>query len=167
MKIPHLLDINNLIRDMRDHWHTSVVASSQARIAHAILQGIAERVTMIPAIGSPQCTFLREAFERIKTGKASPLYIEAVGQGLMLPVCNLRERVLAVEASFGVVSYTACSNARVTLDNVSVMDLLGNAWVPFELIPSAYRTQGSRIAWVERHYANGKIGRFEPAGAKP
>jgi hypothetical protein len=39
-------------------------------------------------------------------------------------------------------------------------------WVPINWLPRFYREEGAGVAWIERTYASGVKGRFEPASSR-
>jgi hypothetical protein len=155
-------DMSSIVVRLRRTWESAEMSSRALHVGLAVLQGIAERMAGSKPVDYPTQQFLRQKAELVETGSADAIAIENEARSLGLPVCDPQEEVTAVDAFFGYVESVTDRKARVILLDDNDRHILDDMIVPSNWLPAAYRSEGSGVAWIERHYASGSKGRFEP-----
>ena len=152
------------VEDVRERWVGFEKKPRSLRIALTVLHGFVEQVPA--ALEAPEVhAFLQKQFGLITKGEASPVTLENEAAAYRLPVCTPGEPVEAMSASFGFVEEITNHQARVILLDEDDREVKSDVTVPLVWLPRAYRREGAGVAWVERQYALGVKGRFEPASA--
>ena len=134
------------------------------RVALAVFHGLIEQC-LLAELDIRKLSFFDRNVPRVEERRADAAALENEARILGLPVCDSEEQVESVSADFGFVEEIVDREARVILLDEADRDVQSDVTVPLVWLPSAYRREGAGVAWVERHYALGVKGRFEPASA--
>ncbi|MDA1013344.1 MAG: hypothetical protein O3A00_02700 [Planctomycetota bacterium] len=155
---------DTLIEAYRNCWLQHAQRNRPFRVALAISHGYLERIARRATvrITDPVREFLNR---QLQFGDCDSVNIENEAAELGLPVCDPEERVLEINANFGVVDSVDDREARVILLDGNDQHLLDDFVAPLNWLPLAYRDSGTGVAWIERVYDSGVKGRFEPASA--
>jgi DNA-binding response OmpR family regulator len=157
------IDMREMICALRDFWGEIKGVDRRIQEPLAVLHGIAERMAGQTEIDQTIGNFLQEQFTLVKNGVANALSIENKARAYGLPVCDPQEKVMAIVVYFGRVGKIEEQYVRVILVDDEDSHILEDRKVPCNWLPIAYRSEGAGVAWVERRYASGFKGRFEPA----
>lgn len=149
---------------IRARWVGWERAERPIRVALAVFHGLLEQC--LPAeLDVRKLVFFERSLQHVQEQRADAAALENEARILGLPVCDSEEPVVSVSADFGFVEEIADHEARVILLDEADREVKSDVTVPLVWLPSAYRREGAGVAWVERHYAMGVKGRFEPASA--
>jgi hypothetical protein len=160
----------DIVHELRSLWPSVFGAKRHLRIALAVLHGLAEWSINL-RVDEQHLSYFRRQLALFREGAANPMAIENEAAPFGFSVCLCTDSVLETTAWFGYVeeieNIDGVPTARVILHDqddreVEIDETVSCAW-----LPQAYREEGAGVAWVERRYASGPFGRFEPASVGP
>ena len=157
-------ELRPALEKTRARWVGWEDAGRPARIALAVFHGLLEQC-LFAELDVRKLSFFGRNVQRVQEQKADAPGLENEARIIGLPVCDSQEQVESVSADFGFVEEIVDHEARVILLDEADRELKSDVTVPLVWLPSAYRREGAGVAWVERRYALGVKGRFEPASA--
>lgn len=161
-------ELEERICEVRSLWPRLIGADRRLRIALAVLHGLAERSAALN-LNERHLDFFGRNFGLLRAGTADAAAIENEATILCLPVMDATQRVVDMKAWFGYVEEIddagSTQLAQVVLHDENDLDVVVNETLPAIMLPEAFRHDGAGVAWVERHYRIGNLGRFEPASA--
>ncbi len=157
--------LRSAITILRQLWGNLADADRATQTSLAALHGLAERL-VTREVTARVLNFFDRHLDRIREKRSDSVALENEATFLGLPVLDPEESVVAINANFGIVEEVRNDQARVILLDDTDGHILDDFTVPINWLPLAYRDDGVGIAWVERRYASGVKGRFEPASTR-
>jgi len=159
----HRAEFNQLRTRLSNIWLTDD-RDRQSDVSLCIVQGLIERTRPRTTIGPSITMFLTRQLDLIRTDGTDPILIENEATALGLGTCNPEEAVTRVQAYFGSVEEVSGHRLRIVLLDEYDSLILDDREFPAVWVPKNFREAGAAIAWIQRQYDSGTLGRFEPGG---